>query len=360
MDAVERDGDYFWFDSEWGRSSISPDFGLSDATFNFTGIPGSGTTSAAGADTVTETIGLGNYAASIVYTAESGNPDLYQVTSVSEGGHTKTVTPTSSSPTFAFDYSAASQTTTVVETITNANSVETLTYTSGTDGYALTQDTLTIDTPSTTLPNGGTLKYSFSSTGEVTETVGQGAHTHSFTEPLNPTATFTGLSTNTGSTPNTVTETYIFGDAVTTTTYDGSASGGYAVAATSTTYIPSDGATPALDVNPFDRADFDFMNDTVTSISPSGAAGTPNSMSANNHISYSDLGSGGLSSGDFVAETFTFGSHSSYDLFFSSTGAGASNEYMEVAHGWGAASSLSLTGIAAQLTSLNAVHQLVT
>ncbi len=58
-------------------------------------------------------------------------------------------------------------------------------------------------------------------------------------------------------------------------TYVGSASAGYAVGETLTTYIPADGATPALDVNPSERADFNFTNDTVTGVRLIGGAGTP-------------------------------------------------------------------------------------
>jgi hypothetical protein len=63
-------------------------------------------------------------------------------------------------------------------------------------------------------------------------------------------------------------------------------------------------------------------------------------------------------SGDFVGETVTFGSRSSFDIFYSSTGTGG--EYMEIAHGSGAASAVNLTGLAAQLTALDQLHPLVT
>jgi len=350
MGEGQFNGDSFGLDGIGGR------FEFSNASF--AGVPGSGTTSSAGANTVTETFPLGRQDASIVYTAESSDPSLYQITSVGEGQHTRAVTPTSSSPTFAFQYDTASQTTTVIETINKNSSTETLTYAQETDGYALTQDTVAITNPSTALPGGGTLEYSFSSTGVVTKTVGWGSHTHSLNQPVNPTSTFTGLSTNTGSNPNTITETSISGDAVTTVTYVGSASAGYAVSQTSTTYIPADGAVPPLDVNPLKRAEFDFADDTVTWVGLIHGPGTPQSMTANSHVSYADLGSGGLASGDFVGETITQGSHSVYDLFYSSTGAGG--EYMEVGHGPGAASAINLSGIAGQLTALNAVHTLVT
>lgn len=290
MDDSFFEGDNFQLDGEWG--SIGSGFELSNANYIFTGVPGSGTTSSAGANTVTEALAFGGQVASIVYTAESGDPSLYQITSVTEGQHTRTITPTSSSPTFGFQYNSASPTT-VVETVDEKNSTEALTYTQETNGFALTQDTVTMTDPSTALLGGGTLAYSFSPSGVITETIGSGSHSHSFTEPVNPTSTFTGLSNNTGSTPNTITDTSIFGDAVTTVTYVGSASAGYAAGETSTTYFPADGATPSLDVKPLERADFNFTDDTVTWIGLIGGAGTPLSMTAHNNVTYADLGSGG-------------------------------------------------------------------
>jgi hypothetical protein len=80
-------------------------------------------------------------------------------------------------------------------------------------------------------------------------------------------------------------------------------------------------------------------------------------MTANSDVTYTDLGSGGLG-GDFVGETITHGSHSFFDLLYSSSGVGG--EYMQVAQASGAASSISLTGIAGQLTALNSAHAFVT
>lgn len=342
----------------WGFGPLGPDFGIHGATYEFAGVPGSGTTSSAGADAVTETIAEGKHTTTIVYTEEPSDASLYQITSVDDGWGTVSITPTASSPTFAFQYDAGTQTTTVAETFEKSGSTETDTYTSEANGYALTNETVTIDNPSTSLPHGGTLAYFFSSTGAITETETFGSHSFSHTELMNPTATFTGLSTNTGSTANAITESYISDDAVTTITFDGDATSGYAVAKASTTFVPSDNATPALDVDPFARADFDFSDDTVTWISSKGVAGTPHSLTANSHITYTDLGKGGTSAGDFVGETLSGRFHSAYELFYSSTGVGG--QYMEVAQGIGSASSLNLAGISTQLASLNAIQTFTT
>ena len=332
------------------------DFGGAGMTYSFTGITGSGTTSGAGVGTVTETATRGTQTETIVYTAESANPALYQVTSVTHGTHTNTPTQSATSPTFAFQYNAASQATTVVETINRTAATETLTYTSGAGGsdtaFALSSDLVVITNPSTTQANGNTLSYSFGSAGSVTETVTRGTHTYSHSETANPTASFSGLNTAT------VSETTIAGNAVTTVTFTGSVDAGYAVQQVSTVFVPPGGNTTPLNVNPFDRAKFDFTANTVTWISPGGTAGTARAMGANSHVSFAELGAAPGLAGDFVGETVTYGSRTGYELFYSSTGTGG--EYMEVAHGSGAATAVSLVGVASQLTALNQIHALVT
>ena len=325
-------------------------FASPGATYGFAGIAGSGTTSSAGTNTVTETITSGSHTSTVVFTAKSANASLYQVTSVTAGTHTQTITPSSSSPTYGFQYNAATQTTMVTETITGANSTETQTYTSGALGsssYALTNDTITYTCPSTSH-----VSYSFGTSGSITETVTWGSHSFNNTEPLGPTASLSGVGTAT------VTETSISGNSVTTVTFTGSSSAGYAIGQTSTSFVPQGSATTALNVNPHDRADFNLTANTVTWISPNGAAGTPQSITANSHVTFTELGPATGVSGDFVGETVTFGSHSSFEIFYSSTG--TSGEYMDVAHGSGSASSVGLVGIASQLAALNQLHTLVT
>ncbi len=342
----------------WGGAGFWPDFGWhggANATYAFSGVPGS---SDASGDTVTETVTNGDRTETITYTAETSNPGLYQITSVTEGGHTRTITPDASSPTFAFNYDSGTGATTVTETSSHSTGSRTLTYSSQGSVLALTESDFTASNPSTTLPDGGSRAYFFGANGAITVDTTWNGQSNSYAEPLNPTATFTGLTSNTGSTPNTITETFDTANAVTTLTFVGDATDGYALSNSATTYIPATGAGPALDLNPFDRVDFDFTNSTVTYINSQGSAGTPVSMTADSDKTYVDLGSAGGLSGDFVAETITHGSNVFYELFYASGGVGT--EYMEVARGSGSASSLSLTGLANQIAALNAIHPLTT
>jgi hypothetical protein len=96
----------------------------------------------------------------------------------------------------------------------------------------------------------------------------------------------------------------------------------------------------------------------VTWISPNGTAGSAQSVTANSHVTFTELGAVTGLSGDFIGETTVFGAHTSFEIFYSATG--TSGEYMEIAHGTGAASSVSLVGLAAQLTALDQLHSLVT
>ena len=172
---------------------------------------------------------------------------------------------------------------------------------------------------------------------------------------MNTTATLTGVGSGTA------TDTFVSGDALTTITYVSGDNVNYAISDTSTTYFPSGGATPALDIDAFERADFSLTGTnvgTVTWISPDGVAGASQTLPLNSHSSFADLGAGGMSSGDFIAETFTHHSQTSYELFYSSTGSGG--EYMEVAHGAGSLTSSSLTGISTQLSSMIAAYDSAT
>lgn len=333
------------------------DFGSANTTYSFTGIPGSGTTSTAGTNTITETATSGSHSETVVFTAETGNAGLYQITSVTHGTASFSPPVTATSPTFAFQYNAATLTTTVSETITGSYSSESKTFTSGAGGnansYWLSADTITITNPSTTLPNGTTDSYSFGTAGSITETVTWGMRSFSHTETAIPTATFTGVGSAT------VSESYISGHGVTTVTFTGSSTAGYAVQQVSTIFVPQNSAATALDVNPCDRANFDLTAGTVSWIRPNGTAATAQSLTANSHVSFADLGKGGLASGDFIGETVTFGSHASFEVFYSSTGSNGS-EYMEVAHGSGQASAVDVIGLASQLTALNQLHSLIT
>ena len=322
----------------FGGCALGPDFGLDNAAYVFTLPAGSGSSGPVSGGVVTEAITSHGHVTTISFTAESADPGDYQITSISNGNWTRTLTPTSSSPTFQFSAGAAGGgAPTVTETIAKANETETLTYTQNSDGtdFSLTQENVAVASPSTSLPNGGTLAYTFDTTapGSITETETWGSHSFSHTELLNPTATLSGVG------GDTATDTYVSGDALTTVTYVSTDGANYAISDISTTDFPSGGATPALDIDPFARADFSLSGTnvgSVTWISPDGVAGTAQTLPLNSHVSFADLGSGAMSSGDFVAETFTHGSHTGYELFYSSTGTGG--EYMEVSHGSGSVS----------------------
>jgi hypothetical protein len=316
-------------------------------TYTFSGINGSGTTSSAGANTITETISQGTRSSSIIFTSMSSAPSSYQVTSITDGSHTHTVTPTSNSPTFNFQYNASTQVTTVNETINNVAGTETLTYTSGINGnstsYYLSSDTVVVTNPSTSKSS-----YSFTASGTITETDTFNSHTYTHTSTLPPSADLSGVGTGT------VTETIVSGNSVTVETFVGNTSAGYALKQISTTYVPQGTSTTPLSINPYDRAKFDFTAQTVTWINNSGVAGTPQSTTANSKLSFADLGPASGLTGNFVGETITLGSHTSFEIYYSSTG--TKGEYMEVAHGTGAASSVNLVGIASQISAVNAVH----
>ena len=202
---------------------------LSEASFSFLGVPGQGTylpgspvTEAITSDGVTYTAG---------FTAETSNPALYQLTSIGVGSETQPVAPNANSPAFSFAYDSA--TSDITETITGATSVDTEVFDPQASAYALAETVAWSASPS--LPG----RYAFAADGQETVVIGSGAHAWKQTLPLDPTAAFTGLGTNTGSTANTITELIITGNAVVADTFTGSKSAGYALAQTSTTYIPA-------------------------------------------------------------------------------------------------------------------------
>ena len=326
------------------------------ASYAFSGVPGDGTTSPDGPGTIVETVTLGDQTQTIVFTAETSNPSLYQMTSIGQGNHTQSITPGANSPTYAFSYDNSTQTATITETIDRRGSTETDVYAAGSNAYTLVQDTVAVTNPTTTGPNGSTLAYSFAANGQESVTMGYGSHTFTQSLPLDPTATFTGLSTNSGSTPNTITESIVTGDSVVTTTFVGSQSAGYALSQTSTDYVPGVAGEASLNVNEFDRADFNFKAGTVDWIGANGNA-RPQSLTGNSHLSFTDLGAENTS-GDFVGETIKEGQQLAYAIFYSSSGPGG--EYMQVASGAGAAAAQNLTGLAAQIAAVNALHPFTT
>ena len=336
---------------------LSAKFDLTGATFAFLGVDGSGTTSPAGDGTVTETVSLASGTGAIVFQAEAGAAGLFQISSLSLGSHTLVVTPEASSPTFAFAYDALTQTTTITETITSTAGVEALTFASTGGSIALTSDIVTLSAPKQDLPTDAKLEFEFGADGSMTETLTRGGHSHSRVERHNPTESLTGLDSNQGVTENTITHTAERGATVTTTTFVGDSEDGYALAGTETHTAAANGSGPALNLNPFHRVDFDFAHDTVARVLSDGTVEAARSMSGNSHRSYVDLGSAGLA-GDFIGVTITHAANEVFQLFYSSADSGG--EYMEVARGTGSAASLDLSNIAGQISSLDAIHHLIT
>ena len=337
--------------------SLSPKIDLQGATFAFAGVEGSGTTSPSGDGTVTETAALGDQVGTLVFTVEAGAASLYQITSMSLGTQILAITPDASSPTFAFAYDAMTSATTVTETISANDGVETLTFVSTGGALAMTSDSVALSNPTQDLPSGATLGFAFGDDGSVTQTISRKGQSRSHVERHNPTSEVTGLDGNHGAAENTITETSERGATVTTTSFVGDAQDGYALAGTETHTAASSGAGPALNLNPFHRVDFNFTTETLSRVQPDGTVAAEQSMSGNSHRAYVDLGSAGLA-GDFAGLTITRAGAEIYQLFYASANSGG--EYMEVARGTGSASALDLTNIAGQIASLDAVHSLTT
>jgi hypothetical protein len=290
--------------------------------------------------TVTETVSGFNSSTTLDFTAEAGNPSVYQLSSVSHGSFTFSP---ESDLTYGFTFGSGAAS----ETITSATATLSLQFTAEAGSstlYQISSETLAITNPSASLPNGGSLSYSFSeSNGTVTamsETVTAGSYSHSFNLLLIPGSVF-GLASGS------VTESFVSGNQVETIDFVSSGSG-YVVAKITAAFIAEGSATTALDVNPFDRAQFTIVTSlntggTVTSVESVSPTGTLTPITPGSHVSFIAL------AGGFVEETVTFGSHSNYAVFYE---AGGASTYMEVAHGSG--TTVDLVGLKAQLAELPA------
>lgn len=231
---------------------------------------------------------------------------------------------------------------TVTETITTSTGTNTIEFTlesGSTTLYQVSGTSYTIADPTGALPDGGTLTYDFTiANGTVTgesETLsfGTGTSTHSVETPGD--AVFTiGTSS--------ITESWVSGNQVKTLTYSPLAGGGYAISAGSSTLVAANGATTLLDVKPDRQATFTTdSSGNVTAAAFLNPDGHVVNVSANDHIAFSDLGSG------FVEETLTSGNHSHYIVYFDGAGSGT---YTDVAHGSG--TTVDLVGLKAQIAEL--------
>jgi hypothetical protein len=314
----------------------------SNATYNFVS---SGTT-------VTETITNGSRSTTIIFTETSATSGIYQITpSAAMAAHEAADTneanePTVTAPTYQFVI-GANGTANVVETIKTSASVETLTYTGGS---VLSDELVTVTTPSATTPTGGTVSYSFTSPSSLTVTVANGSISHSGTSVI-PGAVFTATATG-------ETEMVASGNSVKTITYVHPTTGptsAYVIASTDTSFIAQGSAATALAVSPNDRADFAITGSgtsaTVTSASPVTSSGTvltaitPTATNAFAVVSPTTLPAA-LAGGVFVEVTSTHGTHSYSSLYFSFNG--NSGVFTEVASG----STIDVTGVANQLAQI--------
>jgi len=340
--------------------AASFDFGGQTVTFTASGT------------TVTETIGSGFFAQTLTFTQESGNASLYQLTPP----HVFPGEQDNSGLTYAFTGIGGA---TVTETITGANETTVLTYsqvtsssssgsgttttTSTSGSYQLSSETVTF-TANSASANAPSVTYSFTESGGsvtgMSETITHGSHSFTVSLPIGPDTVFTVGSSS-------VTESFVYGNSVETLVYDaissssasGSSSGGgstgttttttttssastaYSLASITTQFIAEGSASTALDVNPYDRVQFTIAGGAVTAASAVGPSGKAFPLPSSSHVSYSLLDTG------FVEATTSFGSHSSFVVYYDGSGQGT---YTEIAHGFG--SSVDLVGLKAQLAQL--------
>lgn len=239
----------------------------------------------------------------------------------------------------------------VTDSIAYSNAVETVVFAQNSANpanYQIATDTITVANPSTTLSDGSTLSYSFTvSNGAVTamqESYGNGNFSFNQSLSLIPDATFTLNG-------NSVTETWVRGNAIETVTFvQSGGSGAYAVASETITSVPQGGAATQLDVHPFDRAQFGFdASGNVTAIARVDSAGTVTPLPLPGNAAFSQLAPG------FVEETVTWWNGSShYAVFYDASGSGT---YTEVAHGSG--TTVDLVGLKAQLAQLPSAQQML-
>ena len=254
-------------------------------------------------------------------------------------GHTHTVS-LSSSDSFTVG------TGTVTETVTSDTGTATIQFSlesGSTTNYQVTERSFVYTDPTGALPDGGTLTYGFtisgtSVTGE-TETITFGGQSFTRTVHIPDDAVLTtGFAS--------VTEDWVSGNQVRSVTYNELAGGKgvYVVSESSSTLVDPGSATTLLDVKPDRQAMFTTdSSGNVTAaefVNPDGHTVT---VSADQHIAFTVLATG------YVEETKTWGSHSSYIVYYDGSGHGT---YTDVAHGSG--TTVDLVGLKAQIAELPA------
>jgi hypothetical protein len=289
-------------------------------------IQGSGTVGfTATATTVTETFSNGWGKSSVTFTQESGNAGLYQIL------------PAHGSPSGTTYEFTGIGTASVTETINGGNATTTLTYAavSGSSGqYQLSSELVTFTAGSGT----PAVTYAFTqSNGTVTavsETVTFGSFSHTGTLPIAPDAVFTVAS-------GSVTETLASGNTAETLTYTATSSGAYVLSSVATSFVSQGSSGTALDVDPYDRAQFTIAGGSVTAASRVAPDGSVTAIPSSSHVAYSMPASG------FVEETVSFGSHSFSTVYYSAGGSGTYTAVAEVS-----GTTVDLVGLKAELAQL--------
>jgi hypothetical protein len=234
----------------------------------------------------------------------------------------------------------------VTETITGTHATEILQFVADASDatlYHLASEKTVIASP-TTVFGDSTFGYGFTIAGGVvtamslTET--HGSHTSTHTLHTGPTTSFTVGA------DGTVTETYIAGHTIESTTYAPSGTAGlYAVTIETATFIQPGSATTLLDIDPRDRAKFTIdASGAVSAVQQVLADGSTRSVtpgtSTTATTTYSQLAAG------YVVEVHTHASHSSYEVYHDGNGDGV---YTEVAHGSG--TTVDLVGLKSQISA---------
>jgi hypothetical protein len=287
-------------------------------------------------DTVTETQTTPHLTQTITFTQQTGNAALYQITAAVPFGAAFCAPFFSGNASVTYGFAGLGSAA-VTETITTANETITLSYSAESGNASLYQISSETIVPGTTA---GSVSYSFTeSNGSVTgltETVTRGSFSNSFALTITPTAVFTIGS-------GTISESFASAAGYDTLTFTSSGSG-YVISSETANFISQGTATTALDINPFERAEFTISNGVVTAADWVGRNGTTGVVASNSHVSYNLLAPG------YVQETVTYGSHSHFALF--AEGSGGNGIYTEVASGSG--STVDLVGLQAQLAHLPA------
>ena len=179
---------------------------------------------------------------------------------------------------------------TVTETLAGVHSTTTIDYAAETSNpavYQVASVTTAVNTPTTLTGDGGSRGFSFTvSGGTVTAeqfTVSEGGHSHSEAVPIPSDATFTVGS-------GTITETFASGDGLETLTFvQPSGQTLYALASEQSTAVPQGSATTALAIEPGERDEFTFSGGAVTAAEHVNADGSTTGIVLGGHASFSQI-----------------------------------------------------------------------